>query len=74
MESEYTVVWLIKNEDLELKLRVPHYDNAARPVPREVSAVTGGTLASLSNSKQKLVRTEQGRCFKTMQCEYLHLF
>lgn len=55
MELELRVLWLIRNEDLDLKVRVPHYNSRARPVPREVSE---GTLATLGNLAQKLIDTE----------------
>lgn len=73
-QTSLWVAWLIRDGDLDLKLRIRHYKSAARPVPREVSVVAGGSLAPPSNSEQTLIHIEQGRCFKTTQCEYLHLF
>lgn len=49
-------MWLVRSEDLDLKLRDPAYNSAATPIPREDSAVTGETLESLQgNSEQKLL-------------------
>lgn len=63
MELEHTVVWPIRNEDLDLKRRVPHYNSAVRPVPREVCS----DWRDIGISKQFRAETQTHRTEQVLQ-------
>lgn len=61
-----------RREDLGQNLRVPCCNSAVpRAVPRQVSAVTGGTLASLSHQSRSSCTQNRAGALKLL-CEYLH--